>query len=79
MSIIASPGVYDCELLHLLTHKQNIGDKDGIALLKRVSLVAWQHINLHGRYEFTKSQDIIDMQEIIRELVKSSVKGKLGV
>ena len=63
----------------LLTHRQNIGDKEGIALLKRVSLVAWQHINLHGRYEFTKSQDIIDMQEIIRELVKSSVKGKLGV
>ena len=63
----------------LLTHRQNIGDKEGIALLKRVSLVAWQHINLHGRYEFTKSQDIIDMQEIVRELVKSSVKGKLGV
>ena len=64
----------------LLAHKQNSGYAEGIALLKRVSLVAWQHINLHGRYEFTKSQDVIDTQEIILELVnKSSIKVKLEV
>ena len=60
----------------LLAHKQNIGDTEGIALLKKISLVAWQHINLHGRYEFTKSQDVINMQEIILELIKSSSKEK---
>ena len=74
-----SVSVRNCSVAIGRPHRQNIGDKEGIALLKRVSLVAWQYINLHGRYEFTKSQDIIDMQEIIRELVKSSIKGKLGV
>ena len=71
---------YNARILStLLAHKQKIGDQEGIALLKRVSLVAWQHINLHGRYEFTKAQDVIDMQEIILKLVKSSAKGKKGV
>ncbi len=49
-------------------YRNSIGDIEGAAALKKVSLVAWQHINLHGRYEFTKPQDIIDMQEIIQEM-----------
>ncbi len=71
---------YNARILStLLAHKQKTGDPEGIALLKRVSLVAWQHINLHGRYEFTKSQDVIDMQEIVLKLIKSSAKGKMGL
>jgi hypothetical protein len=27
---------------------------EGATALKKVFPVAWQHINLHGRYEFTK-------------------------
>ncbi len=56
----------------LLAHKENIADPE-------VSLVSWQHINLHGRYAFTKYQDVIDLHEIIPELIKNSTKGKLSV
>ena len=35
---------------------------------KKVS--AWQHINLHGRYEFLKQLDPINVGAIIRELTK---------
>ena len=38
-------------LSHLLAHKENTGDKYGAELVKEVSPVAWQHINLYGRYE----------------------------
>ena len=33
-------------LSHLLAHKENTGDKYGADLVKEVSPVAWQHINL---------------------------------
>jgi hypothetical protein len=40
----------------------------GLALLQQVSPVAWQHINLHGRYEFRKSPEAIDIDAIVQEL-----------
>lgn len=42
-------------------------------MLKRISPIAWQHINLYGRYEFNKKQESIDMSEIIQELIQSKV------
>jgi len=62
----------------LLDHRESIGDIEGVAALKKVSPVAWQHINLYGRYEFTKAQDVIDMQEIIQEMVKGAISEKFG-
>ena len=41
-------------LSNLLAYRESIGDTEGVAQLRKVSLIAWQHINLHGRYEFTK-------------------------
>jgi hypothetical protein len=38
-----------------LAHKENTGDKYGADLIKEVSPVAWQHINLYGRYELYKT------------------------
>ena len=61
--------IYNATILsNLLKYRESIGDIEGAAALKNVSLVAWQHINLHGRYEFTKNIDPIDMNEIIRVL-----------
>ncbi len=60
-------------LSNLLAHRETIGDIEGIAQLKKISLVAWQHINLHGRYEFSKAQDTIDIQAILQELLKKSL------
>jgi len=63
----------DTILSNLLTYKESVGDIKSAAQLKNISPVAWQHINLHGRYEFTKSEEIIDIHKIIQELVKISV------
>jgi hypothetical protein len=40
-------------------------------MLKRISPVSWQHINIYGRYEFNSSQESINMNEIIQELAQS--------
>ncbi len=60
-------------LSHLLTHKEKTGDSQGAALLKHVSPVAWQHINLYGRYEFSKAPQAINMNAIVSELIPIQV------
>ena len=59
-------------LSNLLAYRQSIGDIEGAAHPKKVSPVACQNINFHGRYEFTKNTDPIDMREIIRALANRS-------
>ncbi|GIP26199.1 hypothetical protein J23TS9_13290 [Paenibacillus sp. J23TS9] len=44
---------------------------------KKISSVAWQHINLFGYYEFYKSQDPVNIDEIIHELAQL-IKGYSG-
>lgn len=63
---------YNASLLsNMLTYmKRNGQDSD---VLKRISPVAWQHINLYGRYEFNKSQENINMEAIIEELAQLKV------
>jgi Tn3 transposase DDE domain len=51
--LFLAPGL-KCFLSKLLAHKESRGDMQGAALVKQVSPVAWQHINLYGRYEFRK-------------------------
>jgi len=50
-----------------------MGDTVGVALVKRVSPVAWQHINFYGRYAFTTSPDPINVDAIIEELAQRPV------
>ena len=51
--------IYNATILsNLLAYRESVGDIEGAAALKKVSPVAWQHINLYGRYEFTKAQDV---------------------
>ncbi len=38
------------------------------ALLKQVSPVAWQHINLYGRYEFSRWPETINIHASIQDL-----------
>lgn len=61
---------YNASILsNMLTYREENGqDSD---MLKRISPVAWQHINLYGRYEFNSSQEMINMDEIIQELAQS--------
>ncbi len=52
----------------LLELKEKSGDAQAAALLKQISPVAWQHINLQGRYEFSRHPDAINVDAIIQEL-----------
>jgi TnpA family transposase len=66
-------------LSHLFTHKERHGDATGAALLTQVSPVAWQHINLCGRYEFTKGQEAMNMTAIIQALAQAPVPQALAL
>ena len=61
-------------LSHLLAHKKSTGDVQGAVLLKQVSPVAWQHINLYGRYEFRRWPEAINIQAIIQELAQVPIQ-----
>ena len=45
----------------------------GMAQLTQVSPVAWQHINLCGRYEFTKEPETINLEAIIQALAEVQI------
>lgn len=57
-------------LSNFLKHRASVGDIENTAIFKNISPVAWQHINLYGRYEFIKRPEKIEMKEIIEELSK---------
>lgn len=52
----------------MLTYKENEGKDSDV--LKQISPVAWQHINLYGPYEFNKSHESVDMNAIIQKLIQ---------
>ena len=41
-------------------------------LIKRLSLVAWQHINLIGKYEFCQNHIALNIQELIETMLLNS-------
>ena len=60
---------YNASILsRLLEHQESIGDTQGAEATKKVCPVAWQHINLQGRFEFLKTPDILNVDAIIRAL-----------
>jgi hypothetical protein len=62
---------YNASILsRLLEHQERLSDMQAADATKKVSPIAWQHINLHGRYEFLKQLDPINVGAIIRELTK---------
>lgn len=58
---------YNASILsNMMEYREKAGqDSDD---LKQISPVAWQHINLYGRYEFNKNPQSINMEEIIYKL-----------
>lgn len=56
-------------LLWMGTNYMNsAGNIKNSAWLGNISPVAWQHINLYGRYEFNRRPEPVNMNEIIREM-----------
>ncbi|MDL1977062.1 MAG: transposase [Deltaproteobacteria bacterium] len=60
---------YNATLLsELLAMKEKNKQYEDADLIKRVSPVAWQHINLRGRYQFRNQKYGINLAEIIDSL-----------
>ena len=49
-----------------------IGNQELSNLVKRLSPVAWRHINLIGKYEFCLNQKNINIQEVINSALANS-------
>ena len=60
-------------LSNLLSHKEKAGESQNADLLKQVSPIAWQHINLHGRYEFSKQAENINMDDMVKRLAQIQI------
>jgi len=65
--------LYNASILsRLLEQQETTRNTQGADATKKVSPVAWQHINLQGRYEFQKQPDPLDVDMIIRTLTELS-------
>ena len=60
---------YNASILsRLLEHQEKTGDTQGAAATKNVSPIAWQNVNLHGRYEFLKQIVLLNVDIIAQGL-----------
>ncbi len=65
---------YNASLLSgLLEEKERLRRSEEVERIKGISPVAWQHINLYGRYEFHGQQSSIDIDETIARLEQKSL------
>ena len=56
---------YNTALLsRIYAQKKSAGDVAAIAILKHISPIAWQHINLFGRFVFTQTRSRIDFDSL---------------
>lgn len=63
---------YNASILsNVLAYREYIGDLQGVEVLKKISPVAWQHINLYGRYEFRKFSEPINIDSIVQQLTQA--------
>jgi hypothetical protein len=64
---------YNATLLSNLYKASNNKEQQAYCdLIKRLSPVAWQHINLIGKYQFCKNQKAINIQELIETVLLNS-------
>ena len=60
-------------LSNLLSYKEKTGNIQDAEMLKQISPIAWQHINLHGRYEFSKQPEGINIDDIVERLAQTQL------
>lgn len=44
---------------------------DHLNYMKNISPIAWIHINMTGKYEFTEDREYIDIKEMVDQLTQS--------
>jgi TnpA family transposase len=54
----------------ILTQVEKAGRQAEADLIKRISPIAWRHVNFLGRFEFQKQHNLINIDEIIKSLQK---------
>jgi hypothetical protein len=45
--------------------KQAVDDQEALAIIKDISPVVWQHINLFGKFEFSPSTSNVDIDALV--------------
>lgn len=65
-------------LSNLLAYQERMDDYEGVAQLKQVSPVAWQHVNLQGRFQFNHPSEPIDREAIIQKLARVALQQNLA-
>lgn len=63
-------------LSQIMSQKQNGSHEDAINLLKKISPIAWSHINFYGKYHFEEYQPtslVSQINEIIQNAIKTGV------
>lgn len=63
-------------LTKLMQQHESAGDTVQANLVKQFSPVAWQHINFNGRYELLINNDEIDLDQIIKQLLRTNLLSK---
>ncbi len=70
---------YNAFILSKLLGKREVMKRHEEAdLIKRISPIAWRHINLYGQYEFYRESTSINVDEIIDTLDKESIWHQLA-
>jgi TnpA family transposase len=65
---------YNATLLsRLLEIKEAAREAEQVTQLGRVSPIAWQHINFHGRFEFLDPPAPIDLESVVQKLARRSI------
>lgn len=54
----------------LLIQAEKMGKLEEANLIKRISLIAWRHVNFLGRFDFQKRHQHINIDEIINALTQ---------
>jgi len=52
-------------LSRVYAQKQAADDQEALAIIKDISPVAWQYINLFGTFEFTPSTSKVDIDALV--------------
>ncbi len=65
--LISNAVIYYNTLLlsRVYAQKQAADDQEALAILKNISPVAWQHINLFGTFEFSPSTSKVDIEALV--------------
>jgi len=56
---------YQSQPRSTLIFTQSAGRKEEADLIKRISPIAWQNVNLLGRFEFHRQQSVVNIDEMI--------------